>query len=135
MPPGFVPEPYRELQGEKAFQQTISGMIALAGRKNIPLIIFDRHPMRPEQFTIDGVSLLAGHPSGNVYCADVSPAIKRYLEANGYPALMGSPLTLSAVDMHPSPLGHVFLANELFRFLSEKGLINRMLSAASQRKK
>jgi hypothetical protein len=50
---------------------------------------------------------------------DFGPAERQYLESHGITEYLGSPLTVSATDPHPSALAHGMAAELLLRFLAE----------------
>lgn len=55
---------------------------------------------------------------------DVGAMFRKYLAERGLATrILGSPLTLSADDGHPSPLGHQVAARALFRYLRDHRLL------------
>ncbi len=48
-----------------------------------------------------------------------------YLQANGYRTFLGSPLTLSRTDPHPSALGHQIAAKAILAFMVREGITDQ----------
>jgi hypothetical protein len=108
--PDAIPESYRDLVGMAAFDNAISELARL-GRENGFRVLVFAHAGIPER--IRRVFDAHGLPAVNAY-----PAARRYLREQGIDSYLGSPLTVSDTDPHPSSLYHAILARVLARYLA-----------------
>jgi lysophospholipase L1-like esterase len=125
-----VPEPYRNLAGWDAFDAAMAELRRLADERSFAVGVIVMAPHRggrTEEMANRAKKL--GFP---VLWANA--AFHEYLEEEGFKEYLGSPLSLSEDDGHPSALGHSIAADWLARAIVEEGLIEVWSAAGDQSK-
>jgi lysophospholipase L1-like esterase len=111
----MIPPEFAHLSGFEAFRESLGRLRTLSRLHDFDVVVLF-HPMAPE----DIVSVVRAN---GFHSVDTRPAIERFLKERGIEELLGSPLTLSENDYHPSVLGHKLIAEVLFEGLKEQGLL------------
>lgn len=122
--PSRVPSPYRDMVGGDAFKKALSELRALSLKHDfkVAVVFFTSFFGTPTgRDVIDLCSELG------FTVIDVEPIIGEYMDKNNIENYLGSELSASRYDPHPSPLLHKMAAEEIFRQLAEKGVINAAL--------
>ena len=102
-----VPQEYRHLTGRDAFLAALRRLEAIRQKTGTPVIDFD-------------------YGRGAVHGREV-PASIRYFNAQDAVEACGGEFVLSETDPHPSPKGHRALADSLYSFMVESGIVRRLM--------
>jgi lysophospholipase L1-like esterase len=111
----MIPPEFAHLSGIEALKRAMRRLRALELTHGFKVVVLF-HPSAPE--SIECIARENGF-----YVVDAHPYVERFLEKRGIEELIGSPLTLSDSDYHPSVLGHRLIAELLFQDLREQGLL------------
>ncbi len=108
-----VPPAYRHLVGLDAYRRAMTAIVALAKENGCHVLVTGHHVMNPKAVA---VCEQLGVPM-------VNPAarIVQWLHEHGDQPYLGSPLTLSAEDPHPSAMLHEWWAEAIVERLHELG--------------
>ena len=101
----LIPEQYRQITGIEAFRRAVHRLAELAREHGFRVIVFAHFGVEPEPRAVlrdAGLELINGYPS-----------IREYLSERGRADYVGSALTVSADDSHPSALHHRMIAERL----------------------
>ena len=60
----------------------------------------------------------------------LAPVIDAYLEEHDIGEWMGSELTVSDTDPHPTGIAHALYADAIFEFMRDSGMIDRVVAGA-----
>jgi len=114
--PERVPQRYRPLAGWSALRGALRELRSLSEGHGFGVVVTAFVPGFADERKRRGLDLAAqeGFP-----VLDFGEEEKRYLESHGIGEYVGSPLTVSAADPHPSALAHAMAAEVLLRFLTE----------------
>jgi hypothetical protein len=106
-----VPPAYRHLVGEDAYRRAMTAIVALGAQHGFRVLVTGHHVMHPKAAAI---CQQLGVPV-------VNPAarIAQWLHEHGDPPYLGSPLTLSDQDPHPSAMLHAWWAEAIVARLRE----------------
>jgi lysophospholipase L1-like esterase len=114
--PDGVPAQYRDMVGWDAYRREMEGLAEMSRRGGFDVVVMAAyggyHPR----------ALEAIRPNFK-YVVDTFDAQQAWLARNGIREKIGSALTLSASDAHPSRLGHRIIADVLYDFLVQSGLV------------
>jgi lysophospholipase L1-like esterase len=111
----MIPPEYAHLSGFEAFQKSMRRLRTLSRLHDFDVVVLF-HPLAP-----DNIAAIAR--ANGFRIVDTRFAIERFLIGRGIEDLVGSPLTLSENDYHPSILGHKLIAEVLFEGLKEQGFL------------
>ena len=106
----------RSLVGRPAFDRAVQELARLARTHSFEVIVFN-HRDRAPHLVKEACSRL-GFTLVNAYRHK-----KRFMRAQGIETEVGSSLTVSAADPHPSALGHRLLAEVLLESLEKRGYV------------
>ena len=120
-PPREVPAEYRHMVGIDAYRRAMTELARVRDAHDLPVVVLSRLRF-PEEIRaiIDELGF------ASVECGE---AVERHLEAldRSMDDYLGSELTVSRKDPHPSPLGHRIIAGVVYDHLREAGLIDRLV--------
>ena len=101
----LIPEEYRELIGIDAFRTAATRLRELVDQHGFRVIVFAHYGFDPDPLAVlDELGLEA---------VDGYPRVRAYLREEGLEDYLGSPLTVSTKDSHPSALHHRLIAQQL----------------------
>ncbi len=110
---GTPPPAYAHLVGPEAYRRALTAIAALGRAHGFRVLVTGHHLLRPEA---EAICAELGLP-----VATPVQRTQRWLHDHGYRDLVGSPLTLSADDPHPSALLHDWWAEAVFDRLRQLG--------------
>jgi lysophospholipase L1-like esterase len=118
--PELVPPQYRHLVGWQAYRGALEELQMLAAVHGfrvlwISLAAHEGGLKEQARLIADKLGMLT---------LDVGPVFRRYLDRYGYGRYLGSPLSASDEDGHPSVLGHRLAGEAIFHFLEENLLLH-----------
>jgi GDSL-like Lipase/Acylhydrolase family len=118
--PARVPQRYRAITGWEAYARALEKLRVLGRAHGFRTIVLAFAPGTEDPRKDRGLRLAAelGFP-----IVDVGKAQAEYMRSHGIVGYAGSPLTMSATDLHPSPLSHELAAAELLTAMSDQGLM------------
>lgn len=108
-----VPAPYRHLVGPEAYRRAMTAIVELGRQHGFHVLVTCHHRPLPEA---TAACEQLGVPMSNPL-----PRLEKWLKDHGIEAFLGSPLTLSAKDPHPSALLHEIWALAAFDRMRELG--------------
>jgi hypothetical protein len=118
--PSRVPSAYRPIAGWEAFDRALRRLRSLGQGHGFRILVVafsqDATDERKERGLRAATEL--GLP-----ILDFGKAEAAYMRAHGIAAYVGSVLTVSAQDPHPSPLSHGIAAAELLGWMAREGLV------------
>ncbi|MBX3462282.1 MAG: hypothetical protein KF830_03855 [Planctomycetes bacterium] len=106
-----VPPAYRHLVGPEAYRRALAAIVALGREHGFRVLVTGHHALRPEAIA---VCEQLGVP-----IATPVLRLQQWLRDHGGLDYLGSPLTLSATDPHPSPLLHEMWADAALERMQE----------------
>ncbi|MCR9248260.1 MAG: SGNH/GDSL hydrolase family protein [bacterium] len=115
--PDRVPAQYRHLVGLPAFRRAIERLATLVRERDLRLLVTSQHDLPTEIGAI-----LDDHGIAQVSLAG---RIRSWLQEQGTNRLLGSALTISATDPHPTPMVHAWWAEAVAAKLAELGWLAR----------
>jgi hypothetical protein len=117
--PARVPSAYRPIAGWDAFDRALLRLRGLAQTHGFRVLVVAFTQEATDERKDRGLRAAAalGLP-----VLDFGNAEAAYMRAHGIDAYIGSVLTVSAQDPHPSPLSHAIAAAELIGWMAREGL-------------
>jgi hypothetical protein len=115
--PSRVPVQYRDMVGLDAYRSAMSELKALSLKHHFQILIFSTYfqkAMKEVLVDLDLPLLEAGD------------AITLFMAQHGFKEYVGSPLSVGKQDPHPSSLGHSILAEVLYKYLTDSGVVSRI---------
>jgi GDSL-like Lipase/Acylhydrolase family len=118
--PSRVPPQYRAITGWEAYGRALEELRDLGRDHGFRTIVLAFVPGTEDPRKERGLRIAAdlGFP-----VVDVGKAQADYMRSHGITEYAGSALTVTAADLHPSPLSHELAAEELLRAMAEQGLV------------
>lgn len=111
----MIPPEFAHLSGFAALDRSMRRLQTLGRRHGFDVVVLF-HPLAPENVA----SIVRAN---GFHVVETRAVIERFLTERGIEEIVGSPLTLSADDYHPSILGHEIIAGALLDGLKERGLL------------
>ena len=120
--PAQVPAPYRHLVGVSAFRRAMTELAALGKEHGFEILAF------ANTFAPDCLKDVCKEL--DLPLIECGVRLHAWLSERGIPVkdYIGSPLTVSAEDPHPSALGHRLIAEALGDYLRTSGMISRLVA-------
>ena len=109
----MVPPEYRHLVGLDGFRRGLESILATAKAHGFRVLVTSHHDLPAEV-----AAIVAATGAATV---SVGPRVRSWLAANHVRSYLGSELTLSATDPHPTPMLHDWWAEAVFAKLDELG--------------
>ena len=113
-----VPTEYKDMVGFNAYQLSMIKMKELSLEYNFQIVVFT-HWRIPDVLK-DVLKNL------NIPILEAFPSLETYMITHGIKEYMGSPLTVSKHDGHPSALAHTILADVLYNYLQEEDILGQI---------
>ena len=105
----LVPERYRYMVGIESYRPIMQEMKRLSQSEDFKLIVYIAPRFSDAvKKVLDDLKILHW---------EVGPDFNAYMKSNGIKQYVGSTLSISRVDPHPSELGHKLMAESVFEFL------------------
>ena len=120
--PRRAPEPYREITGWDAFGQAMAELKRLGEIHGFRTIVVAFVPGFDDPRKSRGLEVAR---AVGLTVMDVGRTETEYMRTHGIGEYLGSALTVSADDPHPSALAHELAAEDLLRELAREGLLDR----------
>lgn len=127
--PKRVPERYRPITGWATFDRTMAELRDLGKTRGFRTFVVAFVPGSDDPRKERGLRRVADL---GIPLLDVGRDQEVYIRAHGITEYAGSVLTLTATDLHPSPLSHEMAAEKLFRAMVDAGLVAPTVSAAGR---
>jgi hypothetical protein len=118
--PSRVPSAYRPIAGWEAFDRALRRLRDLARSHGFRVLVVAFSQDGADERKDRGLRAAAGL---GLPILDFGKAEAAYMRAHGIEAYVGSVLTVSAQDGHPSPLSHGIAAAELLGWMAREGLV------------
>ena len=118
--PSRVPLAYRGIAGWEAFEGSLRRLLGLGERHGFRTLVVAFSPETTDERKARGLRTAAGL---GFPVLDVGEAEAAYMREHGILRYVGSPLTVSAEDPHPSPLSHALAAAEIQCWMWREGLL------------
>jgi hypothetical protein len=118
--PSRAPERYREITGWEAFGRALAALRDLGRVHGFRTIVLAFVPGTEDPRKERGLRRAADL---GLAIVDVGKTQAAWLQAHGIAEYAGSALTVSATDLHPSPLSHEMAAGELLKAMVDQGLV------------
>ncbi len=115
-----APEPYREITGWEAFDRALAELRDLGRVHGFRTIVLAFVPGAEDARKERGLRRAADLGFSIV---DVGKTQAAWMQAHGITGYAGSALTVSATDLHPSPVSHELAAEELRKAMVDLGLV------------
>ena len=112
-----VPKAYHHLVGPEAYRRAMAAIVELGRQHGFRVLVSCHLDLAPEA--------AAACRDLQVPTATVQRRVNAWLRANGHPRYLGSPLSLSADDPHPSAKLHEWWAEAVFEKLEELAWLPR----------
>jgi len=116
--PSRVPAQYSDMVGVDAYRVAMSELKALSLKQNFQVVVFTTYFPGFVKAILEGLDLPI---------LEAGDTFTIYMSNHGIKEYMGSPLTVSDQDPHPSALGHTILANVLYNYLRDNGILSSIL--------
>lgn len=116
--PSRVPAQYKDMIGPHAYRVAMAELRALGVNHSFPVIVFTHWYM--QDFLKDMLRDL------DLPILEAGDVLKEYMSKHGIKEYVGSPLTVSNEDPHPSALGHTILAGILYDYLKDSGILSQI---------
>ncbi|MGH8067772.1 MAG: SGNH/GDSL hydrolase family protein [Candidatus Entotheonellia bacterium] len=117
--PSRVPEQYKDMVGIAAYRRAMAELKALSRQYNFLVVVYTHG-----YFPVPVKESLQDLSFPSIEAGDI---FKGYMVHHGIKEYMGSPLSVSRTDSHPSALGHAMVAGILFTYLHDSGVLNQIL--------
>jgi len=112
--PDRVPDEYKDMVGKDAYYRAMKELKALSLKQGIELLVIS---LQAPNYVKETCSLI------NIPIIETIQRINHFMESHGIEQYIGSVLTISKEDPHPSALGHGIIADCIFEYLKKSGLI------------
>jgi lysophospholipase L1-like esterase len=118
--PARVPPAYRDIVGWEVVDRSLRRLQSLGGEHGYRLLVVAFSPETTDERKARGLRMAAeiGLP-----VLDVGAAEAAYMRARGIDRYIGSPLTVSARDAHPSPISHALAAAAIECWMWREGML------------
>jgi lysophospholipase L1-like esterase len=117
--PSRVPEQYKDMVGIVAYRKAMAELKALSRQYNFLVVVYTYG-----YFPVAVKESLRDLSFPRIEAGDI---FRGYMVQHGIKEYMGSPLTVSHTDSHSFPLGHAMVADILFTYLHDSGVLNQIL--------
>jgi lysophospholipase L1-like esterase len=114
--PDKVPAQYRDMVGVEAYHRAMKELQVLSERYDFELIVLNKTPRNYVTETCYELNLRLVH---------FKPAIDQYMHEHNINKWLGSVLSVSEDNPHPSAVGHRIYADVVFDYLERSGVIKR----------
>jgi lysophospholipase L1-like esterase len=118
--PSRAPDGYRDITGWRAYDRALGELEELGRRNGFRTIVVSFGPGSDDPRQERGLRSAA---ELGLRIVDVGKAQAGFMRARGIVEYAGSALTLSATDLHPSPLSHQLAADALLAAMVGEGLV------------
>jgi lysophospholipase L1-like esterase len=118
--PSRVPVQYKDMVGPDAYRSAMAELKLLSMRHGFQVIVFTTY--FPE-FLKEILGEL------DLPILEAGDAFAEFMFRHGIKQYEGSPLTVGNQDPHPSALGHTILADVLYNYLKDSGMLSRILQS------
>jgi hypothetical protein len=116
--PSRVPAQYRDMVGPDAYRAAMAELKTLGLKHNFQILAFTTYFPR----VIKEILRELDFPM-----LEAGDAFTIFMAEHGIKEYVGSPLTVSDRDPHPSALGHTILADVLYNYLKDTGIVSDMV--------
>jgi len=127
--PEQAPPGYRGAVGKRRYLADLLALDRLAADRDLPVVILVdlRDQLNPKRMA---QVRNAGRMFRHLVIAESEAKVRTWLAARGHSTYEGSPLALSAEDLHPSSAAHELLAGILAETLERTGILERVVAKA-----
>jgi lysophospholipase L1-like esterase len=117
-----IPAPYRGLVGMGPFERAMDELARLARQDGFEVVVL-AHPEAPE-------FVRRAAAARTFLLVETGHRVQELARARGLSGAWEPPLSITAADPHPSPLGHALIAQALAEALGSAGLPERLVRRA-----